>query len=141
VRTDTCKRFADSVATPPVAKYASRVSNSGPAPPAGLHERAEHGVHQVDALFGGPPAEQTDSVQLPRLGRRPCTPASARSDRYSPSNSTGTPPASRLAPSATAASERLDRAAVAALRHGGVVYAVPAPRMPSTDPVAATLRY
>jgi len=30
---------------------------------------------------------------------------------------------------------------VATLRYGGVVYAVPAPRMPSTDPVAATLRY
>jgi hypothetical protein len=41
----------------------------------------------------------------------------------------------------TSPSERLDRAAVATLRHGGVVYAVPAPRMPSTHPVAATLRY
>jgi hypothetical protein len=50
------------------------------------------------------------------------------------------PPLVRLGDT-TSPSERLDRAAVATLRHGGVVYAVPAPRMPSTDPVAATLRY
>jgi hypothetical protein len=42
---------------------------------------------------------------------------------------------------ATSPSERLDRAAVATLRHGGTVYAVPAPRMPSTNPMAATLRF
>jgi 2-polyprenyl-6-methoxyphenol hydroxylase-like FAD-dependent oxidoreductase len=41
----------------------------------------------------------------------------------------------------TSPSERLEHAAVATLRHGGGLYAVPAPRMPSTDPVAATLRF
>jgi hypothetical protein len=41
----------------------------------------------------------------------------------------------------TSPGERLDRAAMATLRHGGTVYAVPAPRMPSINPVAATLRY
>jgi hypothetical protein len=39
------------------------------------------------------------------------------------------------------ASERLDIAAVATLRHAGTVYAVPASRMPGINPVAATLRY
>jgi hypothetical protein len=38
-------------------------------------------------------------------------------------------------------SEQLDLAAVAPLRHAGTVYAVPAARMPDTNPVAATLRY
>jgi release factor family 3 len=37
--------------------------------------------------------------------------------------------------------EQLDLAAVATLRHGGTVYAVPAAGMPGGDPVAATLRY
>jgi hypothetical protein len=38
-------------------------------------------------------------------------------------------------------SERLDLAAMATMRHGGAVYAVPAERMPGSDAVAATLRY
>jgi hypothetical protein len=37
--------------------------------------------------------------------------------------------------------EQLDLAAVATLRHAGAVYAVPASRMPDTNPVAAILRY
>jgi hypothetical protein len=37
--------------------------------------------------------------------------------------------------------ERLDLAAVATMRHGGAVYAIPGARMPSSDAVAATLRY
>jgi hypothetical protein len=41
----------------------------------------------------------------------------------------------------TSPGEQLEHAAVATLRHGGAVYAVSVPRMPSTDPVAATLRY
>jgi hypothetical protein len=39
------------------------------------------------------------------------------------------------------AGEQLDIAAVATLDHAGAVYAVPAPRMPDTNPVAAILRY
>jgi release factor family 3 len=39
------------------------------------------------------------------------------------------------------AGERIDLVAVATLRNAGTVYAVPASRMPDTDPVAATLRY
>lgn len=42
---------------------------------------------------------------------------------------------------ATSVSERLDRAAMATLRHGGTVYAVPGSRMPSNNPMAALLRY
>jgi hypothetical protein len=38
-------------------------------------------------------------------------------------------------------SEQLGLAAVATLRHGGAVYAVPESRMPGTNPVAAILRY
>jgi hypothetical protein len=39
------------------------------------------------------------------------------------------------------ATERGELAALATLRHGGTVYAVPAARMPDTNPVAAILRY
>ncbi len=42
---------------------------------------------------------------------------------------------------ATSVRDRLDRAAVATLRHGGTVYAVPGSRMPSGNAMAALLRY
>jgi len=37
--------------------------------------------------------------------------------------------------------DQSDRAAVETLRNGGNVYALPAARMPSGSPVAATFRY
>jgi hypothetical protein len=53
---------------------------------------------------------------------------------------TGTPRIIRLHDNTSAVDHR-DSAAVATLRHGGVVYATPRDRMPDTAPMAAVLRY
>ncbi|WP_203789679.1 baeRF3 domain-containing protein [Paractinoplanes rishiriensis] len=52
----------------------------------------------------------------------------------------GTPRVIRLH-EGTSAMDHRDSAAVATLRHGGAVYAVPRDRMPDTAPMAAVLRY
>lgn len=51
----------------------------------------------------------------------------------------GTPVIRRQATRGVA--EHLERAAVATLRHGGAVFALPASRLPGSSPVAAALRY
>ncbi|MGC4795637.1 hypothetical protein ACLQ3H_16130 [Micromonospora saelicesensis] len=93
--------------------------------------RALHGTGRTsntpDEIFGAARRGQVETVFL-------CTDTPAwrtRTDREPLILLTDTP----------TTSDQLDLAAAATLRHAGTVYAVPAPRMPDANPIAAILRY